>query len=141
MFEPDNIQQDADHIRLLAIFHFVIAGLVALAACIPLLHLVLGIVILVAPESFGSGNDGVPRAVGLVFVLVAIVISFAGWTFAGCLACSGRCLLRHKSYTFCLVMAAVACLMVPLGTILGVLTILVLLRPTTKTLFGQSAPA
>jgi hypothetical protein len=38
-------------------------------------------------------------------------------------------------------MAAIACLFMPLGTILGVFTIIVLIRPNVKALFEQSAPA
>jgi len=41
MSEPARIQQDAERLRLLAIFHFVCAGLVALCAWIPLTHLAL----------------------------------------------------------------------------------------------------
>jgi hypothetical protein len=133
--------QDQEHLRLLAIFHFVCAGLVALCACIPLIHLALGVMMLFAPEIFGNRNDQPPRAIGLLFTLIAGFFIVLGWTLAGLLAWSGRCLLRHRAYTFCLVMAAIACLFMPLGTILGVFTILVLIRPNVKALFEQSAPA
>jgi len=37
------MNQDEEHPRLLAIFHYVCAGMVALFACFPIIHLVLGI--------------------------------------------------------------------------------------------------
>lgn len=141
MSEPGTIRQDQEHLRLLAIFHFVCAGLVALCACIPIIHLALGVMMLFAPEIFGPGRDQPPRVIGLLFVLIAGLFIVLGWMLAGLLAWAGRCLLRHKAYTFCLVMAAIACLFMPFGTILGVFTIIVLIRPTVKALFEQTTPA
>ncbi len=40
---------------------------------------------------------------------------------------------------FCLVMACVACLFMPFGTVLGVFTIIVLARPSVQTLFSRPA--
>ena len=39
-------------------------------------------------------------------------------------------------YTFCFVMAALACAFFPFGTILGIFTIVVLVRPGVKEMFG-----
>jgi hypothetical protein len=47
-------------------------------------------------------------------------------------------LKRHTNYTYCLVVAAIECMFTPFGTVLGVLTIIVLVRPTVKALFGVS---
>ncbi len=48
------------------------------------------------------------------------------------------CLKQRKSRTFCLVVAAISCLEVPYGTILGVFTFLVLERPSVARLFGAN---
>lgn len=129
------MNQDQEHLRLLAIFHYVCAGLAALFSCIPIIHLVLGLVMLLRPEAFGRGADQPPAVVGVIFVVIGATIIICGWTFAALLAWAGRCLARRRHYTFCLVMAAVACLFVPFGTVLGVFTILVLMRPAVKALF------
>jgi hypothetical protein len=50
---------------------------------------------------------------------------------------TGRCLRQHKHYIFCLVMAALMCTNAPLGTILGVFTFIVLLRPEVQAKFGR----
>lgn len=140
MSETGN-NQDQEHLRLLAVFHFVCAGLAALGACIPIFHLIAGLFMILAPEIFGTTPAEPPRIVGLIFVLVALTVMLAGWVFAGLLAWAGRCLSRRKAYTFCFVMACLAIMFVPLGTILGVFTMIVLMRPTVKPLFERAAPA
>jgi len=136
MSDPNLINRDDEHLQLLAIFHFVCAGFAALLACLPIIHLVVGLVMLLAPQIFGPGKDHPPLFIGLIFVCFASVFILAGWTFAAFLAWAGRCLARRKHYTFCFVMACVACLFHPFGTVLGMFTIIVLLRPTVKALFG-----
>ncbi len=139
MSEPVLINRDEEHLRLLTIFHYVCAGLAALFACIPIIHLVLGLVMVLAPHIFGPGKNQPPQFLGLFFVGFAMAIIALGWTFAALLAWTGRCLARRVHYTFCFVMACVACLFQPFGAVLGVFTIVVLLRPSVKQLFGQTA--
>ena len=57
------------------------------------------------------------------------------WTIAALLFLAGRWLGRHTHSTFCFAIACVACIFTPTGTVLGVFTILVLLRPSVKALF------
>jgi len=58
-----------------------------------------------------------------------------GWTLAVCMLIAGRNLAKRRHHTFCLVVAAISCIFMPFGTILGVLTIIVLMRPSVKGLF------
>lgn len=134
------MNQDAEHLRLLSIFHYVVAGLLAGFACLPLLHLALGLMMIFNPEFFGPANNAPPPFLGWFFMLVASAFILAGWVTAALIAWAGRCLQRHRHYTYCLVMACLACVFMPFGTVLGVFTLLVLLRPTVKTLFGQPTP-
>ena len=48
---------------------------------------------------------------------------------------AGWWLAKRKHYWFCFVVACLACAFSPLGTVLGVFTIIVLLRPSVKALF------
>lgn len=137
MSEPALINQDEEHLRLLRVFHFVCAGLAAFFACIPIFHLIIGLVMLLAPQIFGSARNQPPAFIGLFFVIIASVFILMGWTFAALLALVGRNLGRRKHYTFCFAMACVACMFAPFGTVLGVFTIIVLLRPGVKMLFDQ----
>jgi len=134
------MNQDEEHLRLLSIFHYVCAGLAALFACFPIFHLVLGLVLFLSPQSFGPPNNEPPKLVGLIFVIFAACFILLGWTFAAFLAYAGRCLAQRKSYTFCLVTAGIACIFMPFGTILGVFSIIVLVRPSVKALFGAATP-
>jgi hypothetical protein len=134
------MNQDEEHLRLLSLFHYVCAGVAALFACFPIIHLVLGLVLLLSPQSFGPSRNQPPAFIGLFFVLFASVIILLGWTFAGFLAYAGKCLAHRKNYTFCLVMGGIACMFMPFGTVLGIFTIIVLVRPTVKALFAASVP-
>lgn len=129
--------QDAEHLRILSIVHYVVAGLMALFACFPVIHLVVGIGLLTAERD----KDGPPAAVGMIFIAVAAIFILGGWTLAAGIAYAGKSLAERQRHTFCLVVAGVvAATCIPLGTVLGVLTIIVLLRPAVKAAFGV-APA
>jgi hypothetical protein len=134
------MNQDEEHIRLLSVFHYVCAGLAALFACFPFMYLIMGLVMLFSPESFGPAKTQPPAFVGLFLIFLGGVMILFGWAFAGCLAYAGRCLGQRKHYTFCFVMAALACMFMPFGTILGIFTIIVLLRPSVKLLFETATP-
>jgi hypothetical protein len=134
------MNQDLEHLRLLAIFHYVLAGIVALVACVPMIHLAFGLVFLFAPEVFQdpSGGGPPPLLFGLLFTILPGVIILLGWTLALCLFLAGRFLARYRHHTFCLVVAGVGCLFMPLGTVLGVFTIIVLIRPSVEALFART---
>ncbi len=133
---PAAASDDLGQLRLLAIFHYVAAGLTALFSMFPLLHLAVGIGLV-------SGRLGArdPDAAlgGWFFIAIAGVLILTGLTLAALLALGGRSLSRRRHYTFCLVVAGVACLLMPHGTILGVFTLVVLLRPGVKAWFDPSA--
>jgi len=120
------MNQDEEHLRLLSIFHYVVAGLAAVFSCFGLIYLFMGLLMLLRPQSFGPAQNQPPAFMGLIFAFMGAAIVFFGWAFAACLAYSGRCLGQRRNYTFCMVMAAIACMFMPFGTILGVFTIIVL---------------
>lgn len=128
-----------EHLRLLSIFHYVVAGLAALFACIPVIHLVLGIMMLVAPERMAEhGKPQDEQALffmGVFFTLFASAFILAGWSIAACIAFAGRFLAQRRRYTYCLVMAAIECMFMPFGTVLGVFTIILLIKPEVKQTF------
>lgn len=130
--------QDEDHLRMLAIGHYVVGGLLAFVACIPLIHLTIGLMIVFRPEMFGDPAKQ-PAIIGWLFAGIAAVLILAGWFLAILIICAGRCLHRHRYYTFCFIMACLACMFMPIGTALGVLTLIVLVRPTVKQLFEKPA--
>ena len=124
------MNDDEKYLKLLSVFHYVVGGLAACFACIPIIHLSIGIAMLV------GAIDDAPEFVGALLVLIAIFAMLMGWTLAVCIIIAGRCLAKRKRYMFCLVMAAISCVFMPFGTVLGVFTIIVLMRPSVKELFA-----
>jgi hypothetical protein len=128
-------QTDSQHLSLLTVFHYVVAGLAAVFACLPVIHLGLGLFMIIAPEKLGGPGQQPPVFMGWFLVVLAGCIILAGWVFAILVLITGRFLARRKRYMFCFVMACVECLFMPFGTVLGVFTLLVLMRPSVKELF------
>ncbi len=133
--------EDERHLKLLSIFHYVVAGLAGLFACIPILHLAIGIAFIVAPHKFTDDGELPPAWFGWIFVILASTLIAVGWVFAGFVFAVGRFLAKRKDYMFCLVVACIECMFMPFGTVLGVLTILTLTRDSVKQLFGGPLPA
>jgi hypothetical protein len=129
------MNQDQEHLRLLSIFHYAVGGLTALAACFPCIHLFLGIALVSGAFPVQPGDQAPPPIVGWMFISIASVLILAGWTLAIAIFVAGRFLARRTHYMYCFVVAAIECLFMPLGTILGVFTIIVLVRPSVKALF------
>jgi hypothetical protein len=129
------MNQDADHLKLLAIFHYVDAGMTALFACIPFIHFFMGLAL--ATGAFPD-TDPEARPIGIGMMIIAGLIILVGWALAVLIAFAGRSLQTHRRYTYCLVMAGINCIFIPIGTVLGVFTIIVLMRDSVKELFGQA---
>jgi hypothetical protein len=128
------MKEDLQHLKLLSIFHYVVGALIGLVSCIPIIHLVVGLVMIIAPPSNNGPGPG-PEVVGLFFVLIAGGAILLGWTCAAMALLAGWFLPQCKHYAFCLVVAGMLCLFAPKGTILGVFTFIVLLRPSVKRMF------
>ena len=132
-----------ENIRLLSIFHYVMAGLIALFGCIPIIHIVIGVIMLAVGAGMGSKEGAFPAVIGGFFALIGTAAVLFGWTIAGLVLYAGRCLARKEHHTFCIVIAAINCLFVPFGTVLGMFTLIVLVRPSVVQLFEarRQAPA
>jgi len=128
-----------EHLRLIAIFHFVYAGLVALGSLIPIFWLMAASVWWpeLADEIRHEGSGASALATGALTMGFAGFAVLTAWIWAVVLVMSGRNILAQRNYTFSLVVAAVACLSVPLGTILGVSTLVVLNREETREMFSR----
>jgi hypothetical protein len=135
------MKRDEEHLQLLSIFHYVVAGLAGLFACFPIIHLVLGLVFIFASHHVTGNGEPPPAIIGWIFVILAVTFITLGWILAALILTTGRFLARRKHYQFCLVMAGIECLFMPFGTVLGVFTILVLVRESVKPLFGVYPPA
>lgn len=133
------INKDEEHLKLLSVFHYVVGGMIGLFACIPLIHVTVGLIFVFAPESMENSGDMPPAAFGWMFVGIGAFCSLMGWTLATLVIAAGRKLSKRKSRTFCIVVAGILCAFAPIGTVLGVFTIMVLLRESVKPLFEDGS--
>jgi hypothetical protein len=137
---PDPTATDLEHLKLLAIFHYIVGGLMMFFACFFIFHLVFGLVMVFNPDAF-HGSKGQPSPppvwLGIVFAMMGGIGLLGGWTVGGLMIYSGRCLSKQRRRIFSLVMAALACMFMPFGTLLGVFTIIVLQRDSVRRLYGE----
>jgi hypothetical protein len=130
------MNKDTEHLRLLSIFHYVVGAMTAIFSCFGLMHVGMGIAMVFAPETFGPGKNAPPPFFGWLFLIFGSVFVLSGWCIGALMAIAGRMLARRKHHTFCFVVAVLDCLHMPFGTVLGVFTIIVLMRDSVKQLFG-----
>ena len=134
----DQRKVDSEHLNLLAIFHYVVAGLALLGLGFVALHFGLMNALMSHPEAWkGPGpNSQMPPPqfitmfkafylVGAVVMVLAMVGNIL----------SGIFIHRRKNRMFSLVIAGLNCLQIPFGTILGVFTIIVLARDSVRELY------
>lgn len=127
--------QDQQHLDLLGVFHYVVAGLMALFSLFPLIHLVLGVAMVTGKL---EPNDPGAAIAGWFFIVFAGAFILCGLTMAVLTALAGRYLRQRRRYTFCLVIAAIECLFMPFGTVLGVFTLIVLARNGVRDGFSRA---
>ncbi len=133
-------RSDRDHLRILSICHYVLGGFLFLAGFIPFIHLAIGIAIVtgaIPMQQKGNAqpNGPPPELFGWLFIGIASLVIAISWGLGLALIQAGSCLRQRKWRTFCLVVAGIACLQQPLGLVLGVFTIIVLMRPSVRAAF------
>lgn len=132
-YMPD---RDAEHLKMLAIFHFVVAGIATLGFAITGMQYAFMRSILtsrVRVETTSSGEEvGVLEAMPAVMewgFVFAFALLIAGITLNGL---SGLFLLKRRHRRFSLITAGFNCVQIPIGTVLGVFTIMVLNRASVR---------
>ena len=132
--------QDEEHLRLLSIFHYVAGAISAFFSLIFIGHLVFGLVILTPPGGLSSKGVPPPGFLGWFILILPLAFIITGWCLAALMIAAGRCLARRRRYLFCMVVAAIECILMPYGTVLGVFTLIVLMRDSVKRLFSPAPP-
>lgn len=122
------------YLQMLSVAHFVVGGIAAIWAAFSAFTLAHGVSILSAiPDRHSSAQ----------LIALLSLLWIGGWTMLLAALAPGLIFagfkLRHQTnYQLCFVIACAACLFVPLGTALGVFTLIVLSRPSVKSLFNAS---
>jgi hypothetical protein len=128
------MNQETDHLRVLAVFHYVVAGMAALMALFPTVHLLVGLGLV--SGFFTDPGEPFPFAlIGWFFIIFASCWISCGLVIASCIAVAGRFLQQRRRYMFCLITAGLACMVMPFGTVLGFFTIFFLMKDSVKAQF------
>jgi hypothetical protein len=131
-------RQEEEHLNLLGILFYLYAGFVGLmgilfAAMAILPALLIGSGVGLVPTRPGEPSPwilggtllAIFGGVAMLFLTKAVVMIFAG-----------RAMGRRTNYTLCMVGACLAIMNMPLGTALGIFTIILLQKPAVKARFG-----
>jgi hypothetical protein len=132
--------EDAEHLKLLSVFHYVMAGLIAIGGCLMMAYFAFSAYLfneLVRTMPVTPGTPSPPAGLGWFFGAIGAVVCAGAWVVAALNFLAARWLAARRNRIFCFVVAALGCAAFPLGTALGVFTILVLQRPSVRAMFDQ----
>jgi hypothetical protein len=128
--------KDEEHLNLLRIFYFVMAGKTALFVLLGLAYAAIGLLILTPSMRHA------PPSAGPIPFMVPGLFAFLGLSFAAFFSVAAvlqfltaQRLKARRSRTFCLVTAGLTCMEMPYGTALGAFTFIVLDRPSVRRQF------
>ena len=132
----DPRKTDADHLKLLAVFHYVVAGFAFLGIGFLILHYTMMSHIMFNPKMW-EGQKGGPPPQEFFAIFKWFYLVFGALLVIGsvCNLLSGLWIRARRHRVFSLVVAGINCFQVPLGTALGVFTIIVLLRDSVRELY------
>jgi hypothetical protein len=134
----DQRRKDKDQLTLLSVFHFVLGGLALLGIGFLCFHYFIMNHLFAHPEIWkAKENFTPPKEFFEAFIWFYFVMGFLfALAFVGNIL-SGIFLMQRRFRMFSLVVAGLDCLQIPFGTVLGVFTLIVLLRDSVR----QSYPA
>ncbi|UDQ97434.1 hypothetical protein AAEX28_10465 [Lentisphaerota bacterium WC36G] len=126
-------KKEVENLNLLGVFFYVFGGIVALFSLLPIFHFFMGLLIVCLPNQEPAQ---VPiKAMGIMFIIFALIFITIGECIAVALIIAGRKLRQQKAYMYCFVMSAVVCIFTPLGTVLGVFSIIELNKERVRHIF------
>ena len=129
---------DGEHLRILSICYYVSAGTTAAFSLLGLFYGFMGLFFVLSADRLqaGPGQSPPPQFIGFIFGLFGLGFFLTLAAVAILKFIVARRMKERRARTFCMVVAGVSCLGIPFGTILGVFTFVVLLRPSVMQLFA-----
>jgi hypothetical protein len=138
--DSERRRTDLEQVKVLAVFHFVGVGLAALGLLMVYGHYKLFSQMISNPNLWKGAAAPPPPE---LFAPMRWMYGFGATLVAatGLLnLCAARWLRAKKNRLFTIGVAIVNCFWFPLGTALGVFTIIVLARESTQALYRESTP-
>ena len=142
---PVNPRRDDENLNLLAIFHYVMAGILSLGIIFIIFHYMVVSVFVLNPEiweansaSSGGGPSAPPAELGMMirgmYTFSALVVVI----LVGINIAAARFLKKRKNRTFILIVSGFNCMNLPFGTALGIFAFIVLMKPHIADLFERN---
>lgn len=135
----DPRKTDDDHLRILAILYFVMAGFCVLGLVFIGVHFAIMNSVFGNPEMWKNQQGGNPPPEEF-FGLFKWMYLFMAVVFLATAVGNGLSALylqKKKNRMFSMVMAGVNCMNIPLGMALGVFTFIVLSRDSVREAYGE----
>ena len=137
-FKQDII--DGEHLKLLSLFHYIKGTLTILSSSFFILHFVMFTIFSeFAGSSEFSGEAFGPDFPFAMFTVLQVLFGtfiVLGITFGVLQIVSGISIKKRKNRIFSFIIAILELIFIPYGTILGVMTIIVLQKNSVKTLYA-----
>jgi len=130
---------DAEHLKLLRWGYFFSGAMTAFFSLFGLGYAAMGFMFVNFPVP--DGQNPPPEWFGLMFGIVGTVMAVLMWALAAAKLRVAKALRERTMRTFCIVVAVLTMLGIPFGTLLGILTLLVLGRPSVERSFDTGSRA
>jgi len=132
---PTLTSDDESHLKTLSILHYIYGGMMLFAGAFFLIYVVIGVAMIADRHSSPDPNSLL--AGGILFLVIGAVVMVIAAGKGALTIYAGLSLAARRRPTLCMVAAALLCLNFPLGTALGVFTLIVLSRASVKAAFAQ----
>ena len=142
----DEIRQtivDQEHLKLLSIGYLISACLDAFFSLLGLFYIFMGVFLSKVIARAGAANTQgpPPEFVAWIFGVLGVAILLIMMASFVLKVLVYQRLRQRRSRIFCMVVAGLTCIWIPFGTLLGVLTFLVLARSSVIRLFEETDAA
>jgi hypothetical protein len=134
---------DEKSLQVLAILHYVCAGLIVLFSSFFLIYVAIGVHMMHSPGEWAPAPKGANAPAGapdvaIFFVILGSVAVALGWTMAALTAVAGRSIAQRRRFVLCAIMDGLLCMWVPFGTALGVFGLILLTKPHVRAQFENA---
>jgi hypothetical protein len=144
---PPVPSQDAQHLKLIGIFHYVMVGLAVAGMAFLFVHYMVMSAVFTNPqilEQMRKQQEQQHQAMlfdpaQFIHAFVWFYLLIGAWGLVSLVVnlVSGLSIQARKHRTFSLVVAGFNCINFPFGTFLGVFTLIVLMRPTMPAFYNE----